>query len=388
MNDSLSNVSHIVICAADMDPDKIKPLLQDRNDALDYLSVGEDVLEDLSYNKKPHPTDTNVFKREDSDKLEAALAVLKKDLLGERDQFGDQIKPPVSLNKIKETRAAFEKALEELSYQSRQHVRTKMFHKEDGREERLEKSFEAYMQQLANGPYRKTPSKPTKELKPTIEDPKAWTYHGLGESEKGGPSSVEETKEKWEKPTVEPEKEYTPYKLKGPVETPKIRRVPTRDTDKWFRVEPAISELMNLPKGKDAVLGEGAVDNLLLILDKNPSLDEFMEQAYRVVPNYYHHPIPALEERIKQLQEKITSAPESYQPRLKNALVKAEDKLKHIQTLNTNLKFLHKNWTEMENKSSLIKNISDNYRLILGDREITLSTTWLDDRLFSKLIVV
>lgn len=370
MSDSLSNISHIVICAEDITPEKLKPLLQSRNDALDYLSVAEVILKE----------ERSPFGDTDQSKLEEATSDLKKAVLGEYDQFGIKVKPPVSLDKMAETRVAFDEVIKTLPYRARDYFRTKLLSKQYDREERLEKSYEAYQQYLREGP---RPSKPTKRMEPIIEDPKAWTYQGVGESEKDKAAPVLLPAE--ETPAARLRKDDT--KWPEVKDSPGIERVPSKDTDYWFKLEPAISQLINLPIGKEKhVLGEAAVENILKILDRQPSLEEFSQTALKFLPPYYRR--TDLDSRIAQIKEDISSSDEFNTAKLQQALAKLEERLENIHKLHSNLKIIYENWTPepMKNKSTLVKNISDSYRIVLGDRAITLETAWLSASIRFKSI--
>lgn len=326
----------------DLSPEELKPLLQERNDALDFLSVAEVILKEDRDDKLQY-----IFSNEDVVKLKNATDILKKQLLGEYDQFDVRTKPPVPLDKMKEVRTSFEEVLSTLPYRARDYFRTKMFHKQDDREERLEKSFEAYAK-----PHKKPEVK--KHPIPT-EAPKAIPKVTPEESK---PSTFEK---EW--PTVK--------------DTPGIKRLPSnRNNEAWLKLIPAISEIASLPLEAGKKIGSALTDKILDLLDNESPLEVFMEDVYDLLPWYYHG--KNLDVAITRRQEALSTADVSDKNRLEKELVKLEERRNNISKMNSSLKFLHENWIPepMENKSNLIKNIG-NYFLTLGDRQITLTTTEL-----------
>lgn len=337
MSDSLSNVSHIVICADDISPEVLKPLLLARNDALDYLFVVEEIIKGSSLN------------REDYKKLKESFESFKKSLLGEYNQFGDKVRHPVPLQQMPNIKEAFETLINSLSYRTRDYIYARVNLRQDNRQERLEKSLKFYHE---NKPY----------LKP-LYTPK------VGPDKRPEPENVPEQKI----PTEEKHIPATDWpKI---VDSPGIKRIQPESIEYWHKIEPIISEIINLPTGKErGTIGEAAVDSILRYLDSQPSLEEFIEKSLRMLPPYYR--VADLEESISRVNEDLASAQSAIHiERLQKQLRNLEERQNNVNILLADLRLLHKNWIpEMKNKSALIKDIN-HYRLILGDRSLTLEVS-------------
>ncbi len=340
MSDSLSK-------ASEADIEKIKPLLQDRNDALDLFLVAEDVLKEYNDDRL-----WERFSEADFQKLKTATDTLRNAVLGEYDRFNVKVKSPVSLEKMKETKDNFEAALSSLSYNARDYFRMKLFRRQDDREERLEKSLEAYLGRSQQAPAEK-------KLRPVIQQ-----------------EVPSEKKEVAPEPAKTPSKPANWPKFQTPEAVPGIKRVAPK-TDNWFRLTPAISEMVKMPatvEGRE--IGAETVDDVLWLLDKELSLDTFLNEAYQILPPYYTNlSKEELEEKLKIVKDKLQNADQPLRiKRLEKALTIYQQKLNNLRKMDSNLRFLHKNWIPMDTKSNLTKEVGS-YKISLGEKDVTLKTT-------------
>jgi len=297
--------------------EKVRPLLQERNDALDFLFVSEEIFKEYADDKL-----WGKFSDKDYEAFAAAVNDLRNALLGQKDEFGILVKEHVPLDQMHNVKKAFEDRLARLAYQAKDYFRTKLLSRQATREERLEKSVEAYKDQLVNGKTHKS---------------KPWKRH---------PDS--------------PEADYSKDDIIKVKETPAPPRAPSKsrtEQDIWLKVAPVISEMVRMPSDKNKQVGEKPVDDIVDILDENLPLETFLEKAHRKLPRFYE--VEGLDDQIKNLKEEISSAQDSEKDRLKASLFALEKRHNDITKMDGNLKFLHDHWIPMETKSNLNKVAAD-----------------------------
>lgn len=170
---------------------------------------------------------------------------------------------------------------------------------------------------------------------------------------------------------------------------PAVRRIAPqdereRDRDLWSRLHPIISDLISL-------VGNRATDAIIELVEEgikgHENFDNFKADAQELVPSHLNPDrLPSLQETLeakkKDLEDnsRVTEEQEILhkRQRITADIVALEKIIRKIKDLEGNLRALHTVWKgSMEKQSNLVKNISDNYRLVLGERELTLETEWL-----------